>query len=71
MEHEFLELGAYKENGADVKHYICDDCHLWVWLDGNQGIRRFEFHYNEWRVKYCKRGFRPRFRGNLSCRYSS
>jgi hypothetical protein len=61
MEHEFLEFGAYQENGADVKHYICDEYHLWVWLNGDREICRFELHYNDWRVKYGDGAFVPGF----------
>jgi hypothetical protein len=57
MEQEFSEFGAYQEKGAEVRHYICEDYHLWVWLDGRLEICRFELHYNEWRVKYCDGAF--------------
>jgi hypothetical protein len=59
MDHEFLEFGAYRENGAEVKHYICDDYNLWVWVQGGDVIGRFELHYNAWRVKYCDGAFLP------------
>ena len=53
----FSEIGSFRENGIEVKHYYLNDYHLWIWADEKKSISRFEFSYQNWRVKYSDRVF--------------
>jgi hypothetical protein len=59
MNNGFSEIGAFQENGNEVKHYYFEDYHLWVWTDPSKDVVKFEFTYKNWRVKYSGGQFSP------------
>jgi|GEM_PF-6608233 hypothetical protein len=52
MDEGFYLFGEYRDEGFEVRHYICGDYHLWIWSDEAGSLARFEFRYKDWRIKY-------------------
>jgi hypothetical protein len=57
MHNEFSEIGAFLDEGNEARHFYFEDYHLWTWVDANKSIVKFEFAYNNWRVKYSQGEF--------------
>ncbi len=52
MDDGFFLFSEYRDEGHDARHFICGDYHLWVWRDDGGPIIRFEFQYQDKRIKY-------------------
>ena len=53
MDDGFFLFSEYRDEGSEAKHYICGDYHLWVWADGVGAVRKFEFQYQDKRIRYA------------------
>ncbi len=53
MDDGFYLFSEYRDEGSEAKHYICGDYHLWVWADGVGAVRKFEFQYQDKRIRYA------------------
>jgi hypothetical protein len=57
MDEGFFELGSYDENGVEVKHYVYEEYHLWVWVKDLTQVTRFDFQYKDRCVAYSDGAF--------------
>jgi hypothetical protein len=57
MDEGFYLFSEFRDGDSQAKHFICYNYNLWIWSDGAGGIVKFEFQYQNWRVKYSSGGF--------------